>query len=121
MGSRWVPSGSVVDWPKHREYLSRIANLYAGLMLRSNVKDMTSGFRIYKASSLRKIDFRDIQSQGYCFQIEMTRKILDHDGKILEVPITFIERKYGSSKMNWKIVFEAVIRVTLWGLKRRFR
>ena len=82
---------------------------------------MTSGFRIYKASSLRKIDFRDIQSQGYCFQIEMTRKILDVNGKVLEVPITFVERKYGSSKMNWKIVLEAMIRVTLWGLKRKLR
>lgn len=121
LGSRWIPNGSVVDWPMHREYLSRTANLYAGLILKSSVKDMTSGFRIYKASSLRKIDFRDIQSQGYCFQIEMTRKILDINGKVLEVPITFVERKYGSSKMNWKIVLEAMIRVTLWGLKRKLR
>jgi dolichol-phosphate mannosyltransferase len=119
LGSRWIPNGAVVDWPKHREYLSRTANMYAGLILKSSVKDMTSGFRIYRASSLRKIDFRDIQSQGYCFQIEMTRKILDINGKVLEVPITFVERKYGSSKMNWKIVLEAMVRVTLWGLTKK--
>ncbi len=119
LGSRWIAGGSVIDWPIHREYLSKSANLYARLMLRSKVNDMTSGFRIYKTSALRKVDFAGIQSQGYCFQIEMTRKILAERGKVVEVPITFVERKYGSSKMNWKIVLEAMVRVTLWGLIRR--
>jgi dolichol-phosphate mannosyltransferase len=119
LGSRWIPGGSVIDWPAHREYLSRSANVYARLMLRSKVRDMTSGFRVYKASELKKINFAGIQSQGYCFQIEMTRKILAQGGRVLEVPISFVERKYGSSKMNWKIVLEAMFRVTLWGFKRK--
>lgn len=119
LGSRWIPGGSVIDWPVHREYLSRLANVYARLMLRSKVRDMTSGFRVYKASELKKINFAGIQSQGYCFQIEMTRKILAQGGEVLEVPITFVERRYGSSKMNWKIVLEAMYRVTLWGFKRK--
>jgi dolichol-phosphate mannosyltransferase len=119
LGSRWMPGGSVIDWPTHREYLSRSANVYARLMLRSKVRDMTSGFRVYKVSELKKINLAGIQSQGYCFQIEMTRKILAQGGRVLEVPITFVERKYGSSKMNWKIVLEAMFRVTLWGFKRK--
>lgn len=119
LGSRWIAGGSVIDWPIHREYLSKSANLYARFMLRSKVKDMTSGFRVYKTSALKKINFAGIKSQGYCFQIEMTRKILAQGGRVLEVPITFVERKYGSSKMNWKIVLEAMVRVTLWGLTRK--
>lgn len=119
VGSRWINGGAVQDWSKYREYLSRLANTYARLLLKSHVRDMTSGFRIYKASTLKKIDFRDVQSQGYCFQIEMTRKIQNLGGTILEFPITFIERKYGSSKMNWKIVLEAIVRVTFWGLARK--
>ena len=119
VGSRWINGGAVQDWSKYRECLSRLANTYARLMLKSHVKDMTSGFRIYKASTLKKIDLRDVQSQGYCFQIEMTRKIEILGGTILEFPITFVERKYGLSKMNWKIVLEAIVRVTLWGLSRK--
>jgi dolichol-phosphate mannosyltransferase len=87
-------------------------------MLRSSVKDMTSGFRVYRSTALKKLDLASIQSQGYCFQIEMTRKILANNGLVSELPIVFVERKFGVSKMNLKIVLEAMVRVTLWGLGR---
>jgi dolichol-phosphate mannosyltransferase len=117
IGSRWIKGGSVVNWAKKRELLSRSANKYAGFMLGSSVKDMTAGFRVFKGSALQKIDFSTVKSQGYCFQIEMARKVLVFNGKIKEVPITFVEREFGVSKMNMKIVIEAILRVTLWGLR----
>ena len=116
IGSRWVEGGSVMNWAKKRELLSRSANKYAGFMLGSSVKDMTAGFRVFKSSALQRIDFSTVKSQGYCFQIEMARKVLAFNGKIKEVPITFVEREFGVSKMNMKIVVEAMVRVTLWGL-----
>ena len=116
IGSRWIKGGAVKNWAKKREILSRSANKYAGFMLGSDVKDMTAGFRVFKSSALRRIDFSTVKSQGYCFQIEMARKVLAFDGKIKEVPITFVEREFGVSKMNMKIVVEAMARVTLWGL-----
>ena len=115
-GSRWIKDGLVMDWPKTREVLSRSANTYAGIMLRSQVKDMTAGFRVFKSSTLQAIDFSTVKSQGYCFQIEMAKKVFASGGKIQEVPITFVEREFGVSKMNLKIVVEAMVRVTLWGL-----
>jgi dolichol-phosphate mannosyltransferase len=117
IGSRWIKGGSVVNWAKRRELLSRSANKYAGFMLASSVQDMTAGFRVFKSSALQKIDFSTVKSQGYCFQIEMARKVMAFDGKIKEVPITFVEREFGVSKMNMKIVIEAILRVTLWGLR----
>jgi dolichol-phosphate mannosyltransferase len=116
IGSRWIKGGSVVNWAKKREFLSRSANKYAGFMLGSSVKDMTAGFRVFKSSVLQKIDFSTVKSQGYCFQIEMARKVLAFNGNIKEVPITFVDREFGVSKMNMKIVLEAMIRVTFWGL-----
>jgi dolichol-phosphate mannosyltransferase len=117
IGSRWVKGGAVRNWAKSRELLSRAANKYAKLMLNVGVNDVTAGFRVYKTSIIERIDFSTVLSQGYCFQIEMTRKVLSLKGKIKEVPITFIEREFGVSKMNMKIVIEAMVRVTLWGLK----
>ena len=117
IGSRWVEGGAVRNWAKSRELLSRAANKYAKLMLHVGVNDVTAGFRVYKTSIIERIDFSTVLSQGYCFQIEMTRKVLSLNGKIKEVPITFIEREFGVSKMNMKIVIEAMVRVTLWGLK----
>ena len=117
IGSRWVKGGAVRNWAKSRELLSRAANKYAKLMLNVGVNDVTAGFRVYKTSIIERIDFSTVLSQGYCFQIEMTRKVLSLNGKIKEVPITFIEREFGVSKMNMKIVIEAMVRVTLWGLK----
>jgi dolichol-phosphate mannosyltransferase len=117
IGSRWVKGGAVRNWAKSRELLSRAANKYAKLMLNVGVNDVTAGFRVYKTSIIERIDFSTVLSQGYCFQIEMTRKVLSLNGKIKEVPITFIEREFGVSKMNLKIVIEAMVRVTIWGLR----
>jgi dolichol-phosphate mannosyltransferase len=121
IGSRWMPGGKVVNWAKNREALSRAANKYAKFMLGLKVNDITAGFRVYRSSLLAKIDFTTVVSEGYCFQIEMTRKVVALDAKIKEVPITFVEREYGVSKMSGNIVFEAMARVTVWGLLRIFR
>ena len=121
IGSRWTKGGSVLNWSKHRELLSRAANIYSKFVLGLNVLDSTAGFRIYKTSAIRKLDLSSIKSEGYCFQIEMTREINRVGGLVSEVPITFVERKYGKSKMSGKIVIEAMLRVTYWGLLRIFR
>jgi dolichol-phosphate mannosyltransferase len=121
IGSRWIKGGSVLNWSKRRELLSRAANVYSKLMLGLDVLDSTAGFRIYKTSAIRKLDLGSIKSEGYCFQIEMTREISRIGGLISEVPIMFVERKYGKSKMSGKIVVEAMLRVTYWGLLRIFK
>ena len=121
IGSRWISGGRTENWPKGRELLSKTANLYVRAMLGLGVKDSTAGFRIYSAAILRRLDFQSIKSEGYSFQIEMTRAVHKLGGKIIEVPITFRERENGMSKMSKKIVGEAMILVTLWGLKRFLR
>ncbi len=121
IGSRWIKGGSVLNWSKHRELLSRAANVYSKFMIGLDVLDSTAGFRIYKSSAIRKLELGSIKSEGYCFQIEMTREISRIGGLIAEVPITFVERKYGKSKMSGKIVLEAMLRVTYWGLFRIFK
>ena len=121
IGSRWVPGGKTENWSKSRELLSRAANLYVRAMLGLGVKDSTAGFRIYSSSILKKLNLEAIKSEGYSFQIEMTRAVYKLGGKIIEVPITFRERENGVSKMSKKIVGEAIILVTLWGLKRFLR
>ena len=121
MGSRWIKGGSVLNWPKHREALSRFANIYSNLLLGLDVKDSTAGFRVYKTSAIKKLNLSNIKSEGYCFQIEMTREIKRNGGVISEVPITFVERQFGKSKMSGKIVIEAMLRVTYWSLLRVFR
>ncbi|CAN5347172.1 polyprenol monophosphomannose synthase [soil metagenome] len=120
IGSRWVPGGRVVNWPRRREILSRAANLYARLMLRIGVRDSTGGFRAYRATALASLDLSSINSRGYCFQIDMTLRMLDAGYKVAEVPITFTERQAGYSKMSGSIVVEAMTRVTWWGLTRPF-
>ena len=121
IGSRWIKGGSVLNWSKHREALSRLANIYSNLLLCLGVKDSTAGFRVYKTSAIKKLNLSNIKSEGYCFQIEMAREIKKVDGTISEVPITFVERQFGKSKMSGKIVIEAMLRVTYWGLLRIFR
>lgn len=121
IGSRWISGGAVKNWARRRQWLSRSANVYARLALGGKVKDMTAGFRIYRTTKLIQIDLDSVKSEGYCFQIEMTKRLSQIDGRILEVPITFIERQYGVSKMSKKIVFEAIYRVTTWGLSAKFR
>ncbi|MBT2503093.1 polyprenol monophosphomannose synthase [Curtobacterium sp. ISL-83] len=120
IGSRWVPGGSVVDWPLRREVLSRGANTYARIMLGLDVRDITAGFRVYRADTIARMDLDAVDSKGYCFQVDMTLRVDDLGGRIVEVPIRFRDRVHGVSKMSQSIVVEAMLRVTQWGLQRRF-
>ncbi|PZF67304.1 dolichol-phosphate mannosyltransferase [Curtobacterium sp. MCPF17_047] len=121
IGSRWTTGGSVVDWPKHRELLSRGGNAYARIMLRLDVHDITAGFRVYRADVIARMALDEIDSKGYCFQVDMTLRVHDLGGAIVEVPIRFRDRVHGVSKMSQAIVVEAMLRTTQWGLQRRFR
>jgi dolichol-phosphate mannosyltransferase len=116
IGSRYVPGGTVVNWPKSRAFLSWGANFYNQVMLGVRVKDATGGFRVYHAQTLRAIDLSGIQSAGYCFQIDMTLRVLQAGLTIVEVPITFVERERGASKMSSSVIFESFTRVARWGL-----
>ena len=118
IGSRWVADGAIQNWSKFREYLSKSANTYANLLLSLGVKDTTSGFRIYTTELLKKMEVLTIRSEGYCFQIEMTRRAIARGGSIAEIPITFVERTHGKSKMSFAIALEAVVRITSWGALR---
>ena len=118
IGSRWVEDGKIQNWSKFREYLSRGANAYANALLSLGIKDTTSGFRIYSSELLKKMDVTTIKSEGYCFQIEMTRRAISRGGSVGEIPITFIEREHGLSKMSFQIALEAVLRITAWGFLR---
>jgi dolichol-phosphate mannosyltransferase len=118
IGSRWVKDGQIANWSKFRIYLSKSANAYANLLLSLGIKDTTSGFRIYTSTLLQKMEIATIRSEGYCFQIEMTRRALSRGGSVAEVPITFIERIHGVSKMSAAIALEAVVRITAWGALR---
>ena len=118
IGSRWVQDGAISNWSKFREYLSKSANRYADVMLNLGIADTTSGFRIYSVELLKKMELGSIRSEGYCFQIEMTRRAIARGGSVAEIPITFIERVHGKSKMSAAIALEAVIRITAWGLLR---
>jgi dolichol-phosphate mannosyltransferase len=119
IGSRWVPGGSVVNWPVSRQLLSRGGNLYARLALGLRLKDVTAGFRVYRRDALAAMDLGGIDSKGYCFQVDMTLRTLDGGGRVVEVPIEFRERELGESKMSRAIVVEAMARVTVWGVQRR--
>lgn len=119
IGSRWVPGGSVQNWPAHRRWLSRGGNTYTRVMLSLPVRDATAGFRAYRAETLRSIPLEDVASQGYCFQVDMAWRVHLAGGRIAEVPICFVERSLGRSKMSREIVVEALVRVTLWGLRAR--
>jgi dolichol-phosphate mannosyltransferase len=121
IGSRYVPGGTVVNWPKSREALSRGGNLYVRLMLGISVHDATGGYRAYRADTLRRLSLGDVDSQGYCFQIDLTIRVINTGGEVAEVPIIFTERTRGASKMNRSIIVEALWRVAKWGLAARFR
>ncbi|MEY4968073.1 MAG: hypothetical protein RIQ73_772 [Actinomycetota bacterium] len=118
IGSRWVADGAIENWSKFREYLSKGANAYANAVLSLGIKDTTSGLRIYNADLLKRMDISTIRSEGYCFQIEMTRRAIARGASIGEIPITFIERAHGVSKMSFAIALEAILRITSWGLLR---
>ena len=119
IGSRYVPGGTVVNWPKTREALSRGANIYVRLMLGIGVHDATAGFRAYRADTLRAIGLEEVDSQGYCFQVDLTLRTIERGFTIREVPITFTERARGASKMSRAVVAEALWRVAQWGIAKR--
>ena len=118
-GSRWMRGGSVVNWQKKREWLSRGANIWVQAVLDIPVHDSTGGFNLYRASILRQIDLSSIVVTGYAFQIDMTRRVLEAGGVVREVPIQFQERLSGQSKMNPAIIGEALQQTLVWGFKRR--
>jgi dolichol-phosphate mannosyltransferase len=117
LGSRYVPGGSVVNWPRSRELLSRGGNLYTRMLLRLPLQDATGGYRAYRRSVLDTLPLGEISSQGYCFQVDLAWQTWQQGYRVVEVPITFVERERGESKMSRKIVVEALWRVTLWGLR----
>jgi dolichol-phosphate mannosyltransferase len=116
IGTRWIPGGVIKNWPAYRKLISRSGTAYARIMLQSKLHDLTSGYRGFRADSLRAIDFGTVNSQGYCFQIELAWMFERSGGTIGEFPITFIEREEGVSKMSTGIVVEALAKVTSWGL-----
>lgn len=120
IGSRWVRGGRVVNWPVHRQILSRGANVYAWLAMGLPVRDATAGFRVYRQDVLRRLALAEVASHGYCFQIDMAWRVIKAGGTVAEVPITFVERAEGRSKMSRNIVVEALVRVTVWGAQERW-
>ncbi len=121
IGSRWIRGGAVENWAWHRIALSRFGNLYARTLLGVNIRDMTAGFRVFRADLVAKLIETEVASAGYSFQIEMAWHASIAGAAITEVPITFVEREFGSSKMSSAIVREALWLITRWGLKRLFR
>ena len=121
LGTRWMPGGSVVNWPKSRQLLSRSGTRYARLALGIPLNDLTGGFRVYSIELLKRLRLNDMTATGYCFQIEMAMASILAGAKAVEVPITFVERINGVSKMSRAIVIEALWQTTLWGISRRLR
>lgn len=119
IGSRWVPGGAIRNWPWYRQAISRAGNNYARWALRSNIRDITAGYRVFTADALRSLELGDVNSQGYCFQIEMAWRLEKAGKRIEEHPIVFVERATGHSKMHLGIVAEALLRVTAWGIADR--
>lgn len=119
IGSRYVPGGKIENWPLSRHLISRGGNLYSKIMLGAGVNDITAGFRAYKAEALASLDFDSIDSAGYCFQIDMTWRMRQAGFRIVEVPITFVERTVGQSKMSESIFREAAVNVARWGFEHR--
>jgi len=119
IGSRWVPGGSVVNWPLRRELLSRGGNLYVRLLLGVRVRDATAGFRVFRRSALEKIDLASVESTGYVFQTDLVTRCLRAGLTVREVPIEFVERVRGDSKMSGAVATESLRRITRWGLRER--
>jgi dolichol-phosphate mannosyltransferase len=119
LGSRYVPGGRTVNWPWYRELLSRGANVYSKLALGVSINDITSGYRVYRREVLETLKLHNVASQGYCFQVDLAWRAVEAGFVVVEVPITFVEREVGSSKMDAEVVREALVRVTKWGLRRR--
>jgi dolichol-phosphate mannosyltransferase len=119
IGSRWVPGGSVVNWPLRRELLSRGGNLYVRLLLGVKVRDATAGFRLFRRTTLEKIDLHAVESTGYVFQTDMVTRTVAAGLTVQEVPIEFVERVRGDSKMSGAVATESLKRITAWGLRER--
>jgi len=119
IGSRWVPGGSVVNWPFRREALSRGGNLYVRLLLGISIRDATAGFRVFRRSALEKIDLASVQSTGYVFQTDLVTRCLRAGLTVREVPIEFVERVRGDSKMSGAVATESLRKITRWGLRER--
>ena len=119
LGSRYVPGGAVADWPAHRLLLSRLGNRYTRWALRLPLSDATGGYRAARGELIDALPFDDVASQGYCFQVDWAWRAVRAGARVREVPITFTERRFGRSKMSGSIVGEALVRVTVWGLRDR--
>ena len=121
LGSRYVPGGKTVGWPKHRELLSRGGNTWVRLITGMKVRDATGGYRLFRRETLERIDLATVASAGYTFQVDLAWRTTRAGLKVVEVPITFVERELGASKMSGGIVAEALWRTTVWGLRYRLR
>jgi dolichol-phosphate mannosyltransferase len=119
LGSRWVSGGTVVNWPLSRKILSRGGNLWTRIALGIPLKDATGGYRAFRAATLRGLELDGVVSAGYCFQVDLAWRALKAGYRVVEVPITFIEREHGVSKMSQRIVVEALLLTTLWGIRHR--
>jgi dolichol-phosphate mannosyltransferase len=119
LGSRWVPGGRVVNWPKSREFISRGGSLYSRVLLDVPLRDVTGGYRAFRRETLEGLGLDEVASQGYCFQVDLARRAIRAGYHVVEVPITFVEREHGDSKMSRDILVEALWRVTTWGVVER--
>ena len=119
LGSRWVEGGQVVNWPKSRELLSRGGNLWTRLALGIPLRDATGGYRVFRRDTLLGLGLDNVASAGYCFQVDLAWRGLKAGYRVIEVPIIFVERERGDSKMSRKIVIEALVLTTLWGIRHR--
>ena len=118
IGTRWIPGGSVVNWPTQRRWISKIGTGYAAFALKLPYKDLTSGYRVIPRTFLEKLNFEEIETRGYGFQIEMALKAITAGFRIKQIPITFVERENGYSKMSLAIIWEAWSMVTIWAIRR---
>ena len=119
LGSRWVSGGAVVNWPRYRELLSRAGNAYTRLLLGLPVRDATGGYRVLPRRTVERLELDEVASAGYCFQVDVVQRALWAGCQVVEVPIRFVEREHGVSKMSGAVVREALWRVTAWGVRRR--
>ena len=121
IGARWIPGGRVENWPRHREVLSRGANVYARLLLGIPLHDATGGYRAFRRETLQKIGLEGVESRGYCFQVDLALRTLRAGLRVREVPITFVERVHGSSKMSQDVILESMVKIARWGVRDRLR
>jgi dolichol-phosphate mannosyltransferase len=121
IGSRWVPGGSIVNWPVHRQLLSRGGNFYTRTLLGIDVRDATAGYRLFRRTTLERIHLEQVASHGYVFQADLAFRTLRAGLRVVEVPIEFVERERGESKMSREVATESLKLITRWGLKERAR